>query len=313
LRQPLEILAMTGTAKAAYTRIRKHLPRRLVERLELSVFSPAELMDRLDLLRAEHSGPRFLPSHRRIVIDITTACDLRCIDCNRSCGEGQAVANEHLSVAQVGRFVEESVACGREWDQIAIEGGEPTLHPQLADVVRLLVAYRNRHSPRTHIQLLTNGYAKAPHPSLESFRRQAVLVRNTRKTAPRQQRHCEFNVAPCDSPELCGVDCSQGCVLPACYGLGLTRHGYYPHPICGGIDRVFGFDIGRKRLPPRGDGMSEHFAQLCRLCGFLRHCLLERGQTQRQASGGGVTPRISETWQRGYARYRERAPELTLY
>ncbi len=265
---------MTGIVKAVYTRVRKHLPARLAERLEGSLLNPVQLMERLEIRRALRSGPPYRPSHRKIIIDITTACNLRCIDCNRSCGDRQASANEHMSVEQIERFIEESVAYRKQWREIAIEGGEPTLHPRLPEVMSLLVRYRRFFSPRTHIQLLTNGYGQAPRSALEDFRRQDVLVLSTRKTSKFQQHHCAFNVAPCDMPDLDGGDFSQGCFLPACYGLGLTRHGYYPHPICGGIDRVFGFDLGRKHLPPRDDALEEQFERFCRLCGFYRHSRL---------------------------------------
>ena len=76
-----------------------------------------------------------------------------------------------------------------------------------------------------------------------------VRVKNSAKSPGRRNRHFGFNVAPIDLAGFADADFSQGCYIHPIFGLGLTRSGYYPHPICGGIDRVFGFDIGLKSLP----------------------------------------------------------------
>lgn len=286
------------SAKAFYTNLSKHMPSWFRDHLEASLLNPIQLLERWEILQAERSGPPYRPSHRKIIIDVTSACDLRCVDCNRSCGEGQAVSNEHISIAQIEKFINESTIQGRMWEEIALEGGEPTLHPGLADIIELLLRYKRVFSPRTNLQVQTNGCGNI-HRCIELLRRQGILVINTRKTSNSPQHSCAFNLAPCDEPGMEHADFSQGCFLPACYGIGLTRYGYYPHPVCGGIDRVFGFDIGRKSLPPAGDPMEEQFERLCRLCGFF---LTARGGTGK-----------SESWRKAYCRYQEREPEMMPY
>jgi hypothetical protein len=95
--------------------------------------------------------------------------------------------------------------------------------------------------------------------------------------------------------------------------LGLTRYGYYPHPICGGIDRVFGLDIGRKHLPDSSDGIQDHFTRLCGLCGFFRHALLSRTKGQHDPAMIDDQVRVSRAWELAYARYREERPILKPY
>jgi hypothetical protein len=294
----LEILPMKSAVIASYTKLAKHLPGRFRALLEASLLNPIQLIERWEIRQAERSGPPYRPSHRKIIIDITAACDLRCVDCNRSCGEGQAVSNEYMSVAQIEKFVGESETQGRMWEEIALEGGEPTLHPGLAEIVEILLQYKKIFSPRTNIHVQTNGYRRNRR-GLELLRRQGILVVDTRKRSNAPQHPCALNLAPCDQPGMEDADFSLGCFLPACYGLGLTFHGYYPHPVCGGIDRVFGFDIGRKSLPPAGDPLEEQFGRLCRLCGF------SIGAT------GGVG--MSESWRKAYLQYQEKKPEMVLY
>ncbi len=296
---------MNHVLKSTWAKLAKHLPGRTAERWEDFPLNPIRLVERLEVGNAVRSGPPYRPSHRRIIIDITSSCDLHCRDCNRSCGERQAPANEHMSVVQIENFVKESVEQRRLWKEIALEGGEPTLHPQLNDIVALLLKYQRTSSRRTNIRLSTNGYREQSRPLLDSLRRRGILVVNTRKQSSFQQHHCAFNIAPCDVPEFAGVEFSHGCYLPACYGLGLTRYGYYPHPICGGIDRVFGLDIGRKRLPDSSDDMQDQFTRLCGLCGFFRPIFLSRAD---DAIG-----RVSRTWELAYARYKEARPVLKPY
>ena len=272
-------------------------------------------LDRRRTRAAVQSGPPYRPSHDRIVIDLTCACDLGCLDCNRSCAGRQAPAQDHFTLAQLQHFLSESLAQQRRWLVIQLEGGEPTLHPQFHEIVLCLDAYRRQHSPATVVKVISNGYSEACRTAVAALPR-GVEVFVTAKRAPQQASHCAFNLAPVDQPEFAGTDFSQGCYLPAREGLGLTPYGCYPHPVCGGIDRVFGFDIGRRSLPRTGDDLREQFPRLCCLCGLFRFfARLDRQHPDimpdaREAALRGT---MSPSWVRAYARYREKRPKLTRY
>jgi hypothetical protein len=255
---------------------------------------------------ARRSGPPYRPSHKRIIIDITAACNFGCVDCNRSCGPGQAPAPEHMSVDQVERFIGESRRQNRRWRVIQLEGGEPTLHPQFPEIVRALLSYVRHDSPASVIQVNTAGYSEASRGLVRQLP-PAVAVYSSEKTQKTQPEHLAFNAAPADLAGHSAADFSQGCCLPSMYGLGLTRHGYYPHPICGGIDRVFGMDIGRKTLPDAGDGLDEQFPRLCRYCGLFVH--YNRALHPEKLIPGTMT----ESWSRAYTQYRTHPPFLRPY
>lgn len=301
--------------RAWYMRAAGLLPtawRRRLESLPLHVF---RWHHEIHLRRAWRSGPPYRPSHRRIIIDITTDCNLGCVDCNRSCAPEQAPSREHMSLEQIERFVAESVAAERRWEAILIEGGEPALHPQFQEIVGIVEDYRRAHSPRTWIQVLTNGYSDYTRRILARLPK-AWEVYSSEKRGRVQPGHLAFNVAPVDLPEFESADFSGGCMQPAHFGLGLTRHGYYPHPICGGIDRVFGFDVGRKSLPSVEDDLRDQFSRLCRYCGcfrlFNRACHPKFGlppPPEEQALRGQMTA----SWLEAYGKYRESPPRLTLY
>jgi len=254
-----------------YMKIRSFLPRRVRETIESLPIHPLYLLHLYKEAKTIRSGPPYYPSHESISIDITTACNLRCVDCNRSCGKNQVETVEHISVDQIEKFIAESITHKRRWKTIYLEGGEPSLHPQFTQIVNLLIQYKLHFSRRTTIKIMTNGFNQRASTIIDWLTRNKVDVYNSRKTSSESQTHYGFNVAPCDLPEFKECDYSGGCFLPAMYGVGLMRNGFYPHPICGGIDRIFGFDIGRKSLPDRHDTMRDQFNILCPLCGLFRY------------------------------------------
>jgi hypothetical protein len=294
-----------------YLKVTALLPPHVVYRLESLPFHPFRRQYHRRVQRALQAGPPYRPSYRSIVIDITTACNLKCVDCNRSCGSGQAPSDERMSPEQIEKFIRECVDRNKHFEEIDLEGGEPTLHPQLHDIVSLILNYRDRWAHRTEVKVMTNGHGPEVAEALSRLPRARVDIQNSRKSS--SVNHCPFNVAPCDVEEFRGQALPHGCYLVELYGLGLTRHGYYPHPICAGIDRVFGFDLGRKSLPLPDDQLDDQLAKLCRLCGFYHHSLRLRS--------GGDAPRgfdikrgwQSASWRTAYENYREQRPPLSEY
>ncbi len=275
----------------------------------------------------------FTAHPHRIIIDITTACDISCVDCNRSCAVNQAPAREHMTPDQIRRFIAESIRSGRVWcgsagepepgqngirisggdpacEGMRIEGGEPTQNPYFFEILELLADYKANTAPQTTIILCSNGHSRQTRQRLDTVP-PGVVVYNSDKQVRGHSQHCAFNVAPIDSRAFRNHDFSNGCWLPLYYGIGLTQHGYYPHPICGGIDRVLGFDIGLKSLPPSDYSWREHYRTLCRYCGhYNRYC--PEGPV-RYASSAREQGRMSAFWQKAYAEYCIKKPVLTRY
>ncbi len=301
--------------RGLYLRVAGRLPLAWRQRLESVPFHLFRRQHDRQSRRAWLSGPPYRPSHQRIIIDITSACNLGCVDCNRSCSATQAPACEHMTPSQIGKFLAESLDQKRRWRAILIEGGEPTMHPQFEEIVQLLDEYRRSHSPWSWIQINTNGYSESGRRLLARLPA-GMDVYSSEKRGPLQEQHCAFNVAPVDLAEHAGADYSQGCFQPAHFGLGLTRHGYYPHPACGAIDRVFGFDIGRKTLPLPDDDLRDQFAQLCGYCGCFR--VFNRNfqpEFNMRPSAAEIARRgeITSSWRNAYRRYRQAPPSLTLF
>jgi hypothetical protein len=254
------------------------------------------------------------PNH--IIIDLSHCCDLSCPDCNRSCGVDQAPAEEFISLEQIRRFIDESIAAGRRWRRIMLEGGEPTLHPQLDGILSELQRYRRSHAPECEIQLCSNGHGARARRILGQLPG-GIQAKNSAKSAGPQKRHIAFNTAPIDLAEFARADYAQGCYIQRIFGLGLTRSGYYPHPICAGIDRVFGFDIGLKNLPAPGADMTRQMDRLCPLCGHFREFRNRDRGLLKMWNGGGAdrfpSGHQSPCWIKAYRDYRKNPPRLSPY
>lgn len=91
-----------------------------------------------------------------LMLEPLEACNLRCIGCGRI-REYQDVMGERLSVDRALRVAEEAGA-----PVVSVSGGEPLLHPGIADIVRGLIGQRR------WVYLCTNGLLL--RESLDKFR-----------------------------------------------------------------------------------------------------------------------------------------------
>jgi hypothetical protein len=235
-------------------------------------------------------GPQFTRSHRLVEIDITYRCNLKCNNCNRSCT--QAPSKTDMPIETIESFLNQSLRRGIKWHRIRILGGEPTLHPQLISILRMILAYKSKHNPGVRIVLCTNGAGKQVGKVLARLP-EGVVTKSTAK-GKRQRLFCPFNLAPADSIKYRFADFAAGCRILSDCGLGLTPSGYFACAVAGGIDRVFGMTLGRKYLPSADDEMRDQMNVFCRLCGHFGF----QWPTRRQ--------KISPSWKIAYHNFRKR-------
>lgn len=111
-------------------------------------------------------GCQYLVANDLIEIDITYQCNLKCNNCNRS--SAQAPDKTHIGLDDISQFVKDSLSHGRRWRKIRVLGGEPTLHPQLSEILAEL--YRLKQvQPDLSIQLVTNGYGRRVNKVISGF------------------------------------------------------------------------------------------------------------------------------------------------
>jgi len=237
-------------------------------------------------------GAQFSRSHRFVEIDITYRCNLKCSNCNRSCT--QAPSKTDMPLETIESFLNQSLSRGIKWQRIRILGGEPTLHPQLASILQMILTYKSMHNPGVRIVLCTNGAGKHVAKVLARLP-EGVVIKSTAK-GKRQRLFRPFNLAPVDSAQYRYADFAAGCRILSDCGLGLTPSGYYACAIAGGIDRVFGMKMGRKHIPAGNDEMRDQMNVFCPLCGHFGF----QWPTRRQ--------KISPSWKIAYRNFRNRHP-----
>jgi hypothetical protein len=244
-------------------------------------------------------GPLYRQNHYRIEIDIIYSCNLSCANCDRSAS--RVSSDERMSVEQIEKFTSESIQQGRRWERIALLGGEPTLHPGLLDMIETLLSYKKTYSPQVRVQVVTNGNGTNVERVLQRLPAE-IEVRNSHK-AKEGQHFYPAQLAPIDYPSYRFADYANACDNVELCGLGLTPYGYYTSAVAGAIDRIFGFDVGRKTLPEVSDSLLEQRRLLCQYCGYFR----------RKVSEITDQPRVSITWQKAYQRYQTEKPKLSRY
>ena len=242
-------------------------------------------------------GLSYIRSRKFIEIDITYLCNKSCFNCNRSCT--QAPSNEKMTVEQIQKFVKESIDNNVKWERIRLLGGEPTLHTNFFEILSLLLEYRKDYSPDTTIEVSTNGFGKKVNDIISKIPKEIQISNTSKKSSV--SLFAAFNITPQDFILYKYADYSNGCWVISVCGIGLTPYGYYPCGVAGGIDRVFGYDYGRKKLPSPDDSMIDQLQVFCKLCGNFGYCKL----TNREE--------MSSTWGKAYNRYKRRKPNLSLY
>ena len=237
---------------------------------------------------SKYLGRQYRPSRKNIEIDITYKCNLKCINCNRSCA--QVPSNIEMPVSRIDRFIDQSIAYPIKWERIRILGGEPTLHSRIFDIVDRLRYYRSKYNPSVRLVLGTNFFGDPVHRVLGEMPKD-IEIKSTLKSS-RVNLFKPFNSAPVDTSFNRYSDYACGCRIIEECGLGLTPSGYYMCAVAGGIDRIFQYHLGRNELPRQPDELSGQMRAFCRLCGHFGF----QWPTRKT--------KISKTWRRAYRQFK---------
>lgn len=237
-------------------------------------------------------GRQFQRSQKYLEMDITYKCNLKCANCNRSCA--QLPSQAEMPVERVEEFICESIKNQANWERIRILGGEPTLHSRFFDIIDLLINYRKNFNPDVRLVLCTNFFGNMVKEIISRLPKE-ISIKSTVKTSS-VNLFRPFNIAPVDTWYNRFSDYSCGCRIIEDCGIGLTPSGYYVCAVAGGIDRVFGFGLGRETLPPPDDAMVDQMKIFCRLCGHFGFAWPVKME------------KMSPTWRRAYAKQSKDLP-----
>jgi len=194
-----------------------------------------------------------------VQLEVTSFCQLGCNNCDRNCGTFKT--DEFMSIAQIWKFVEESIKLNKNWNRIDIIGGEPTYYPKFEQLFQILEIYRNKF-PKCKFRFSTNGLGSKVEEKLKLIPNW-VEIRNSNKKSKVQSFEA-YNSAPIDNGEK-GV---KACSIPWRCGIGLTKYGYFPCGAGASLCKVFGLNIGIKNLKEvTPEKIYEQMKQICKLCG----------------------------------------------
>jgi len=240
---------------------------------------------------------------RALELDVTYFCNLGCKQCNRALG--LFPSNDMMTIEQVNKILHESALMEQPYTEIRVLGGEPTLHPHLFEIVKILDWYRHQVS-NCKTSLWTHGQGELIKQKLKKLPTW-LQIRVTPKVPKLGGENFEaFLAAPVDYKQLHTEDYRNGCgqIVAGKCGIGVSMYGIYVCPIAAAIDRIVGLDIGLKTLKEvSSTNFREQCNQLCRYCG---HFLVDRGIEVSIET-------VSETWRELRKTFRTRIPQLTYY
>lgn len=248
----------------------------------------------------------FISNLEKIEIDITFNCNLKCKCCNRSCG--RAPSEERMSLDDIQNFINDSIVNNRKYKLISILGGEPTLHPDFEEIIRIIQNdYVNRFETNTIIQVISNGFIEESRKlcdKVENENKNVCIDRESYKKDNRIDYFTPFCDAPIDDDKFKSADFSKACWVSETCGIGLNKNGYYACSICGGIDRVLKGDGGAKTiLELTLEEQRIQFQKFCSLCGNFKYYSSNSGDFLFRSEKAPFVEKISPSWEKIYREY----------
>ncbi len=227
-----------------------------------------------------------------IELDITLRCNLVCINCDRAIRH--APENADMTIEQIKKFIQETKELDYKWEKLKLIGGEPTLHPQLDEIIKLIKEF-HKENPQCEVQLWTNGYGEKVKKILEKLPKWIIII-NSRKEDNRSA-FVPFNLAPIDDEKFKDCAFELGCPLLKNCGFSLNKYGYYSCAAGSTVDRVFGLKKGIGSLKEflANESWQSQLKEYCKYCGHFKHPY-NRKWTRKE--------KISKSWEEAYKKYK---------
>jgi len=245
----------------------------------------------------------FIPNMKRMEIDITYDCNLRCPGCCRSCS--QAPSKIHMPIEMIHDFLKVTEQRGITWESVHILGGEPTLHPHFHEIIMVLNDWFEHNSPMTDLKVISNGTGNKVNKALDMMP-QRWRYNNSFKDSHDTTYFEPFNMAPADLPAWQNEDFRKGCYITQDSGIGLTPFGYFHCAIAGGIERIMRLGYGFNELPRHPWEFLEMMKTYCRYCG---HFLNDTHKSKSEQQAMGISPcTMTVSWENAYHQWRLKNP-----
>lgn len=198
------------------------------------------------------------PIYTKAEFHLTMRCDLKCLYCNRLCFLPKPLPIPDMTLENAYDFVSQAKAL--DWHpHIYFEGGEPTLHTDLQEMIDIV-------SKIGEVTVLSNGIGKE---TLLNNIKNAGIDYSTQKNRSILHDQRDMFISPADYGETrtnCDLHGTGRC------GISVDSLGYTVCCVGGVIDTVFGLNVRTKKLADLFDEdfMKYQTEMLCKNCGWGR-------------------------------------------
>jgi hypothetical protein len=209
---------------------------------------------------------------RSIEIDVTDFCNMRCRMCVRGCDLKGPLKREMLSLADIQRFIKETINAGWRWNIVKVVGGEPTLHPDIVEIVKLI----KKGKITNNIFFFSNDISEKSKELKEIITplvNRYVTRLGVGGYKSKDKLSYEHHYTPYIKPSDIGVNYKANvnkCTIPFKCGMGFTSRGY--GICCNAVNfmRILGHDSSLRTLT---DLLSrkkyiEQMEKYCSICGI---------------------------------------------
>lgn len=252
----------------------------------------------------------------RAELHITYRCDLGCGSCNRGCfiPDGSKIAPD-MTMADVAKFLVEVEAAKKQGlvlNDVVIIGGEPTLHPNLLDIVRQLTA------EKLPVTIFSNAWSERANVLLDYIKTEKLcqIYQGTHKSGrvdhARREEDYSIYVSPTDIGIPAVMDRWTSCPCYTGCGFSVDSEGYTPCAIGGMIDSVLALGARTQQLSFLLNPKFVRIAMtmLCKHCGA--HCC-SRSQMKKEDRDVMFGTVMSPTWIMNFKRLLDDTPDNEGY
>ena len=227
---------------------------------------------------------------RKINLDITYSCSLKCFNCSRLCNLPQ-INIKPLTPEDVQQFISDSKKLNINWGEIVINGGEPTVHKDFIEIATLAGEFAQELKCR--FSVFTNGYQDLTKKLLSDVikRFPKAIIVNTEKSPEKLEHHFQMTIAPVDVNFF--YEDNNPCPESYQCGISLNSNGYFVCSPAAAIDGMFNLNQGIKHLADVSEiELRNRGNKLCKYCGMYLFAMgiTRLGQFDYQA--------FSPTWQK---------------
>lgn len=203
--------------------------------------------------------------NKSLELQIILACNWSCCACDSFSQFHGVSFNKKgmMTLAQVHHFIDEMKSHNAFIGRVRVLGGEPSMHGQFAEIVRLLHSELVLSGHLFQVEVITNG--SNPDKTGEVSDVARIRVSDEKD----KLRHHTANMAA--TPLSLGYQGSV-CRAPFHCGISLTKWGYFPCSSGGGISRMRDWTHWQ-RLELPINGVMATWPDLADLCGHCYHSL----------------------------------------